>query len=83
MKLLIDNQLPLALAVHLRGWGLDCIHVLEVGLSTADDRVIWDRARADDRIVVTKDEDFHPLIDKHELVRFQQHLGVLLPRGQR
>ena len=58
MKLLVDNQLPLALAVHLRGWGLDCIHVLEVGLSTADDPDIWDRAAADDRILVTKDEDF-------------------------
>ena len=58
MKLLVDNQLPLALAVHLRGWGLDCIHVLEVALSSADDPVIWDKARADGRIVVTKDEDF-------------------------
>ena len=58
MKLLVDNQLPLALAVHLRGWGLDCVHVLEVGLSTADDPNIWTYAGAEDRIVVTKDEDF-------------------------
>jgi predicted nuclease of predicted toxin-antitoxin system len=58
MKLLVDNQLPLALAVHLRGWGLDCVHVLEVGLGTGDDPDIWVRAVAEDRIVVTKDEDF-------------------------
>jgi predicted nuclease of predicted toxin-antitoxin system len=58
MKLLVDNQLPLALAVHLRGWGFDCVHVLEVGLSTSDDPEVWVRAGADDRIVVTKDEDF-------------------------
>jgi predicted nuclease of predicted toxin-antitoxin system len=58
MKLLIDNQLPLALAVHLRGWGLDCVHVLEVGLSRADDLDIWVRAATDERIVVSKDEDF-------------------------
>ena len=58
MKLLVDNQLPLALAIHLRGWGLDCVHVLEIGLNTADDAVIWDHAVAEDRVVVSKDEDF-------------------------
>jgi predicted nuclease of predicted toxin-antitoxin system len=58
MKLLVDNQLPLALAVHLRGWGLDCVHVLELGLDESADAVIWDRAAADDRIVVSKDGDF-------------------------
>jgi predicted nuclease of predicted toxin-antitoxin system len=58
MKLYIDNQLPLALAVHLRGWGLDCIHVLECGLNEADDLEIWKRAGDENRIVVSKDEDF-------------------------
>jgi len=58
MRLLVDNQLPLALAAHLRGWGLDCVHVLEVGLSTADDAAIWAHAIAHGQIVVTKDEDF-------------------------
>ena len=57
MRLLVDNQLPLAVAGHLRGWGLDCVHVLEVGLSTADDPVIWTHAIAHGQIVVTKDED--------------------------
>ena len=58
MKLLVDNQLPLALAVHLRGWGLDCVHVLDVGRSTADDLTVWAYAAAEGRIVVSKDEDF-------------------------
>jgi predicted nuclease of predicted toxin-antitoxin system len=58
MKLLVDNQLPLALAVHLSRWGLDCVHVLEVGLATADDPAIWKYAAAEDRIVVSKDKDF-------------------------
>ena len=44
MKLLVDNQLPLALASHLRAWGLDCVHVLDVGLSTATDAEIWQNA---------------------------------------
>ena len=58
MKLLVDNQLPLALAVHLRGWGVDCLHVLECGLNVADDLQIWTRAAAESQIVVSKDEDF-------------------------
>ena len=58
MKLLIDNQLPLALAVHLRGWGVDCLHVLECGLHEANDIQIWTRATIEDWIVVSKDEDF-------------------------
>jgi predicted nuclease of predicted toxin-antitoxin system len=58
MKLLVDNQLPLALAAHLRGWGLDCVHVLDARLATATDRAIWEHALAESRIVVTRDEDF-------------------------
>jgi predicted nuclease of predicted toxin-antitoxin system len=58
MKLLVDNQLPLALALHLRGWGLDCVHVLELGWDESDDVTIWEQATADDRIVVSKDGDF-------------------------
>ncbi len=58
MKLLVDNQLPLQLAVHLRARGLDCVHVLEIGLNESDDLVIWDRALTEERIVVSKDEDF-------------------------
>jgi len=58
MKLLIDNQLPLALAQHLRGWGLDCVHVLEMGLDQATDLDTWNRAAAQARVVVSKDEDF-------------------------
>jgi len=61
MKFLVDNQLPLALADHLRGWGLDCAHVLELGLERSDDLEIWRRAAAEARIVVSKDEDFLPL----------------------
>jgi predicted nuclease of predicted toxin-antitoxin system len=58
MKALVDNQLPLQLAVHLRGWNLDCIHVLEVGLERATDSEIWQIALTEDRVVVSKDEDF-------------------------
>jgi predicted nuclease of predicted toxin-antitoxin system len=58
MKALIDNQLPIALAVHLRQCGHDCQHVLEVGLDEADDLTIWSHAQREGRVLVSRDEDF-------------------------
>ncbi len=36
-------------------------HVAELGLRAAPDEVIWARARAEDMLLVTKDEDFQRL----------------------
>lgn len=58
MKFLIDNQLPQALTEHLSRRGHDCQHVLEVGLSNASDVAICRYAEAQERILITKDEDF-------------------------
>ncbi len=58
MKFLIDNQLPLLLADYLRQHGHDCVHVLEIHLDEADDAAIWAQAERDERIVVSKDDDF-------------------------
>ena len=58
MKFLIDNQLPAALARHLRNRGCDCQHVIDVGLSSASDLDICRYAEAQDRIIISKDEDF-------------------------
>ena len=58
MKLLIDNQLPAALATHLRATGHDAVHVLDIGLDSADDADIWAHCIADARVLISKDEDF-------------------------
>ena len=58
MRFVVDNQLPIALAVHLQSRGHDCTHVLDVGLSDADDRTVWDYAIRELRIVISKDQDF-------------------------
>jgi predicted nuclease of predicted toxin-antitoxin system len=58
VKFLIDNQLPAALARHLQSWGLDCIHVMEAGLEQASDADICRYAAAEERIIISKDEDF-------------------------
>lgn len=58
MNFLIDNQLPLQLAVYLRQRGHDCVHVLELNLDQADDAAVWSQAERDERIVISKDDDF-------------------------
>jgi predicted nuclease of predicted toxin-antitoxin system len=62
MKLLLDQGLPRSAATLLSEAGIDTIHVAEIGLSAADDRDILQRARDDERVVVTLDADFHALL---------------------
>jgi predicted nuclease of predicted toxin-antitoxin system len=62
MKLLLDQGLPRSAARLLREAGIDTVHVGEIGCSTADDAVILERGRDEDRIVVTLDADFHALL---------------------
>ena len=64
MKFLVDAQLPPALAMWLRGKGLEAVHAEDVGLRDNDDIDIRKYADANGCIVVTKDRDFvaSPLI---------------------
>ena len=58
MKFLVDAQLPPALCRWLATRGHEAVHVSEIGLLAAADAVIAERAIADDRILISKDEDF-------------------------
>jgi predicted nuclease of predicted toxin-antitoxin system len=58
MRLLLDMNLPTAVADWLRSSGHDAVHVRELGLGDVPDREIFARAAADSRIVVTFDLDF-------------------------
>jgi predicted nuclease of predicted toxin-antitoxin system len=58
MKFLVDAQLPITLARWLRGRGCDAVHVLEIDAGQLEDRAIWEMAFTEERIVVSKDEDF-------------------------
>ena len=58
MKFLVDNQLPVALARFLGTRGVDCTHVLDVGLAQATDAVICHYAAEHATALITKDEDF-------------------------
>jgi predicted nuclease of predicted toxin-antitoxin system len=54
----VDNQLPEALARFLAGRGVDCSHVLNIGLGQASDRKIWGYAAEHSMVLISKDEDF-------------------------
>lgn len=58
MHFLIDAQLPPGLADLFRDAGHDAIHVVDVGLLTADDPDIRAWAATRGMVVVTKDADF-------------------------
>jgi predicted nuclease of predicted toxin-antitoxin system len=55
--LLVDNQLPVALARFLASRG-ECKHVLDIGLAESSDTEIWRYACLNDCVVVSKDADF-------------------------
>ena len=58
MRVLIDAQLPPALARWIGSQGHQATHVFEVGLQAADDGPIWEHARKEKAVIVSKDEDF-------------------------
>ncbi len=61
MKLLLDHNLSYKLVGRLADLFPDSEHVRNVNLPEADDRTIWDYARANGLAIVSKDEDFHQL----------------------
>lgn len=71
----------MALAPHVATWlaehGHDAIHASSVGLDRAPDAEIIDRARTDDRIIVTADLDYPRLL---ALARAEKP-GLILFRG--
>jgi predicted nuclease of predicted toxin-antitoxin system len=61
-RLLLDRGLPASTAVLLRQSGWDVVHVSEIGVSRASDADIVRRARAELRVCITLDADFHSLL---------------------
>ena len=59
MKLLFDENLSHKLVRRLADLFPDSIHVREVGLKAADDPVVWEYAKNDDLLIVSKDSDMH------------------------
>ena len=62
MKLLLDQGIPRTAAARLRTLNINAVHTGEIGLATAEDAEILEKARQESRIVVTLDADFHMLL---------------------
>lgn len=62
MKLLLDQGLPRGAAGLLREGDIDAIHTGDIGYATAQDGEIIERARQENRVVVTLDADFHNIL---------------------
>ena len=58
MNYLVDPQLLPALARWIVSQGHQATHVFDIGLETADDPVIWERARSESIVITSKDKDF-------------------------
>ena len=59
MKLLFDENLSHRLVSLLADLFPDSVHVRDIGLKAADDVRVWDYAKTDDLIIVSKDSDMH------------------------
>lgn len=61
----VDAQLPPMLARHLcQEFGVEALHVFELGAHTASDKSIFSMARDAGGVVLTKDIDFVQLLDR-------------------
>lgn len=62
MRFLVDQAVSWRVANDLTVAGHDAVHVRDLGMSTARDAVILDRAASEDRIIITQDTDFGTLL---------------------
>ena len=46
-------------------FGVECLHVRDLGLRNAEDQEIFQRARDSGAVVMTKDEDFVHLVERN------------------
>jgi len=77
VKLLFDENLSPRLAEALTAEFPDSGHMHALGLGSADDTTVWEYARAQGYVLVTKDADFHDL----SLIRGHPPKVVWIRRG--
>lgn len=61
MKLLFDENLSPKLPNRLSDLFPDSLHVRDVGMKATTDPIVWDYAKNNDLVIVSKDADMHDL----------------------
>jgi predicted nuclease of predicted toxin-antitoxin system len=76
LRFLIDNALSPRFAKELTSLGHDVAHVRDYGLGAASDEEVFERAREEQRTLVSADTDFATLL----AARREQHPSLVLFR---
>lgn len=58
MRFLVDLNLSPRLAARLNELGHDAVHASDLGLDARPDREVMDRARREERVIISADTDF-------------------------
>ena len=61
MKLLFDENLSPALPRRIADLFPNSVHGRDVGMKATDDPIVWDYAKDNDFMIVSKDADMHDL----------------------
>ncbi|MGA7937164.1 MAG: DUF5615 family PIN-like protein [Kovacikia sp.] len=59
MKLLLDENLSDRIIPRIKDLYPDSAHMKTLGLTNTDDMLIWEYAKANSFVIVSKDSDFH------------------------
>jgi predicted nuclease of predicted toxin-antitoxin system len=70
MKVLLDNSISHKISGELIKNNHDCVHVKNLNMASSPDISIFEKAYADNRIIISADTDFGFLLSKWEKINF-------------